>query len=328
MYPEMQISLFNSCVSSVLSYGCEVWGLAEAKKIETIHLSFLKHLLKVKKSTPTCFVYKECNVYPLYYDRIFRIIKYWLKILLLEDNNPLKILYYTTIELFKNDSFVKSNCWAINIRNLLFKNGFGHIWVNQMLGVNKNFLNVFKRRIKDSFWQSINAEIESLSHNRLYRHLNDKSNNYLFSLPNNHIRTAITRLRLSSHSLNVERGRWKKIEYADRKCNVCEDIDDEYHFVVCCPRFHNLRIKYLPKSLYINPSMYKFTQYLNSQDLNKIKRLGIFLHLAFNKYTAENIFEALTMNKLTVKFFVSTLFFFFHVTCFLLFIFLYFFFHS
>ena len=128
MYPEMQISLFNSCVSSVLSYGCEVWGLAEAKKIETIHLSFLKHLLKVKKSTPTCFVYKECNVYPLYYDRIFRIIKYWLKILLLEDNNPLKILYYTTIELFKNDSFVKSNCWAINIRNLLFKNGFGHIY--------------------------------------------------------------------------------------------------------------------------------------------------------------------------------------------------------
>ena len=136
----------------------------------------------------------------------------------------------------------------------------------------------------------INGEIESLSNNRLYRHLNDKRNNYLFSLPNNHIRTAITRLRLSSHSLNVERGRWKKIEYADRKCNVCEDIDDEYHFVVCCPRFHNLRIKYLPKSLYINPSMYKFTQFLNSQDLYKIKRLGLFLHLAFNKYTAETIF--------------------------------------
>ena len=32
MYPKMQLSLFNSCVSSVLSYGCEIWGLAEAKK--------------------------------------------------------------------------------------------------------------------------------------------------------------------------------------------------------------------------------------------------------------------------------------------------------
>ena len=34
MYPNIQISLFNSLVASVLSYGCEVWGFAEAKKIE------------------------------------------------------------------------------------------------------------------------------------------------------------------------------------------------------------------------------------------------------------------------------------------------------
>ena len=47
LYPRNQISLFNSLVASVLSYGCEVWGLAEAKKIETVHLSFLKYVLKV-----------------------------------------------------------------------------------------------------------------------------------------------------------------------------------------------------------------------------------------------------------------------------------------
>ena len=158
------------------------------------------------------------------------------------------------------------------------------------MGVNKSFLNIFKIRIKDSFWQSINAEIESLSINRLYRHLNVNSNDYLFSLPNNHLRSNITRLRLSSHVLNVERGRWKKIVYADRKCNICDDIEDEYHFVVRCTRFHNLRIKYLPKSLYTNPSMLKFTQFLNSKDLNKMKRLGIFLYQAFNKYTTEEIF--------------------------------------
>ena len=49
LYPKNQISLFNSLVAAVLSYGCEVWGLAEAKKIETVHLSFLKYVLKVKK---------------------------------------------------------------------------------------------------------------------------------------------------------------------------------------------------------------------------------------------------------------------------------------
>ena len=32
MYIKMQISLFQSLVSSVLSYACEIWGFAEAKK--------------------------------------------------------------------------------------------------------------------------------------------------------------------------------------------------------------------------------------------------------------------------------------------------------
>ena len=32
MHPKMKISLFDSLVSSVLSYGCEIWGFSEANK--------------------------------------------------------------------------------------------------------------------------------------------------------------------------------------------------------------------------------------------------------------------------------------------------------
>ena len=68
----------------------------------------------------------------------------------------------------------------------------------------------------------------------------------------------------------------KKIDYADRKCNICDDIDDEYHFLVHCTRFHNLKIKYSPKPLYTNPSMIKFIQFLNSKDINKINFITKF----------------------------------------------------
>ena len=87
----MQLSLFNSLVTSILCYACEIWGFAQAKAIETLHLKFLKKILKVKKkTTPNCMIYKECNVYPLYYNRVFRIFSYWLKIIKLDDDNPLK----------------------------------------------------------------------------------------------------------------------------------------------------------------------------------------------------------------------------------------------
>ena len=272
----MQFSLFDSLISSVLLYGFEIWGFAEAKKIETFHLSFLKHSLKVKKSTPNSFVYQECNRHPLYLNRIFRIIGYWLKIISLDDNDPLKILYYTTIDLNKNDSFVKSNFWAINVRNILYMNGFGYIWENQNLGISKDFINIFKTRLVDSFWQENKIEIDSLSIHRIFRHLDRNSNAYLFSMPNDYIRIALSRLRLGSHHLNVEKGRWHKIEYRDRKCCVCNDIEDEFHFVLICERFHELRKKYLPKDLYINPSMYKFIQFFNSNDQLKLLKLGIF----------------------------------------------------
>ena len=76
MFPKMKISLFNSLVKSVICYGCEIWGFSEAKKLDTLYLKFLKQTLKVRKSTPNSFIYKECDVLPLYVTRIFRIINY------------------------------------------------------------------------------------------------------------------------------------------------------------------------------------------------------------------------------------------------------------
>ena len=42
-------------------------------------------------------------------------------------------------------------------------------------------------------------------------------------------------LRLSSHRLEVEIGRWAKptaILFENRKCILCGNVEDEYHFVI------------------------------------------------------------------------------------------------
>ena len=112
---------------------------------------------------------------------------------------------------------------------------------------------------------------------------------YLYDMQNDFIRTSLTKLRLGSHNLLVERGRWSKTTYEERKCIVCNEIEDEYHFVIDCIKYHDLRIKYLPKSIYVKPSIQKFIMFLNSKDIKVLNRLGLFLHCAFNRYTAEEI---------------------------------------
>ena len=49
--------------------------------------------------------------------------------------------------------------------------------------------------------------------------------------------TSLSRLRLSSHRLEVETGRStrpKKTPFENRKCKFCNNLEDEYHFVLQC----------------------------------------------------------------------------------------------
>ena len=55
----MQIDMYNSMVTPILFYGCEVWGFCKADSLERFSISFLKNVLAVEQTTPNCFVGSE-----------------------------------------------------------------------------------------------------------------------------------------------------------------------------------------------------------------------------------------------------------------------------
>ena len=286
---DMKMNLFDSLVKSVICYACELWGFCEAKRLETFHLSFLKSILGVRKTTPTCYIYKECKTYPLYITRILRIIKFWIKIVLLDDLSPIKLIYNTAMELDEKLETPVSH-WISEVKNTLFKHGFGYIWLNQQFLIDFSFFPIFKERLLESFWQDNNSLISDLSPHRLYRHLSDNSSVYLKLLPNNHIRKSLTKLRLGSHHFMVERGRWANLEFIDRICFTCNEVEDEYHVVMTCRKYDDIRSKHLPTSLYKRPSMFKFVEYLNTEDVNCQKKLGLFMFYVFKIYEKDELF--------------------------------------
>ena len=86
----------------------------------------------------------------------------------------------------------------------------------------------------------------------------------------------MSRFRLSSHNLKIETGRYKqeRIERSMRKCQLCnhQDIKDEYHFLLICPVYSDIRKKYISRSSFVRPSVYKFVCLMGSSDtlvLNK-----------------------------------------------------------
>ena len=65
----------------------------------------------------------------------------------------------------------------------------------------------------------------------------------------NHYRHALINLRTSSHSLEIERGRYNMTDVKERLCPYCMRIDDEKHLILNCDaivyeRPNKIRIRY------------------------------------------------------------------------------------
>ena len=97
----------------------------------------------------------------------------------------------------------------------------------------------------------------------------------------------MSRLRLCSHSLQSERGRYDDTDKDKRHCQYCkahgkEAVEDEAHFLVSCPQHNELRKTFLPQITLLNSSLSdenKLTQIL--ADSKNIKSVAKFIYLAF-----------------------------------------------
>ena len=83
---------------------------------------------------------------------------------------------------------------------------------------------------------------------------------YLKQISNARCRNALTKLRVSSHSLSIERGRHLGTAIQERLCTVCNAIEDEKHFLFECCINEELRFIFSSR---VN-QLYPQYQYLDS----------------------------------------------------------------
>ena len=278
-----KLELFDKLVLPILNYGCETWGFHSGNALERVHLQFCKQLLGVKKCTQNDFIYGELGRTPLQNFRLYTVIKYWIKILHSDDKRYIKIIYNTLYQ----DLIAKPNSinWVSLLRDLLFRLGFPEVWFSQTVGDDKLFLNLVKQRIHDQFLQHWQGRLENSSRAIFYSRIaNFRLQPYLDILNVTKIRNSLARLRLSSHRLCIETGRWTKpisTPLIDRKCTFCTILEDEYHFVMECSLYIELRKNYLPSYYIRRPNMYKFIELINSENASIIIKLATFVYKAF-----------------------------------------------
>ena len=167
------------------------------------------------------------------------------------------------------------------------ESGFGEVWFYpRSVDVNA-FMPIFKQRCYDMYIAEWRVCVRNSPSIMLFKNIkeNFQMADYLKLMENHKHRHVITKIRLSSHCLEIERGRHRNIPRNDRLCTLCiqRTIEDEFHFILECPVYNNIRMQYIPNWYRTRPNMIKLIDLLSSTNVQLLYRLANYLIKAFEK---------------------------------------------
>ena len=247
----MTLKLFDTLVSPILTYGSPVWGPTlvkesskDFKKIcdsaisEKINVKLCKYILGSGKYSVNDAVRGELGRYPVMIKVLSNGLKFFQRLQNLPDSTQVKSshqdvilqphFFNKTSWLHKLDHCIRRfsctfNDSATKLQSMMELN-YKQAWLNTIHnGGELRSYAVFKR---DFFLEKY------LLHESLVNRKN------------------LTRLRISSHKLSVETGRFNKTPLENRLCAMCDKglVEDEFHFMISCTAYEKPRdhlFKYL-----------------------------------------------------------------------------------
>jgi len=213
-------TIWNAALNSAILYGSETWMTHNLKSVESVYMRTLKELLGVKVQTPNDICLVEAGATPL-------------KGLIVEKQ------FQFVNKLCSYSHFQGSP--AQFVMNLIKESrspmGRYLLWLEGLTHENFAAASVTDLRAK------ITGLVASSSRMASYVRMNpDLSPPVIKQVPEHH-RKAFTRIRLGSHHLRIETGRWSRTPRENRVCN-CDgaSIQTEEHVLCFCSLTENLRV--------------------------------------------------------------------------------------
>ena len=179
-------------------------------------------------------------------------LKYWIRLISLPRSCYLRIVYNSLASL----DFIGETNWCSHIRSLLFRTNYRDVWENHRVENANRLIKQGKLCLNNTY--KVDWSIKARNSIKLRTYIKFKFDRslkeYLFYIPFTRWMKALSRLRMSSHMLEIERGRHvkpQKIPLEQRiSCQRCtsNSVDDEIIFLINCSYFATQRTSLLAES--------------------------------------------------------------------------------
>ena len=239
--------------------------------------NFAKRYLELRKQHKTILYMGSWGV-KLCNKTIFCYYQILVQILQTPENKYIKIIYNMMIR--DIEELPNNAKWASLVYDLLASLGFREVWLAHGGWKCSAFLSVLKQKRSDTFLRNCHDRTKNSPKANFYKTVMQfQFQQYLEKINVYKYIQALSKLRVSSHRLAIECGRWARptrIPIGERRCVNCNIIEDALHFVIECNMYTDLRIKYIPKYYWERPSMYKFVEFVNTTSFKLLRKSSVY----------------------------------------------------
>lgn len=304
------LHLYDHLIKPIVLYGSEIWGIfktssAACMKTSTFILNdiyknniadrsqvkYLKYILGVNKYSSNLAVLSETGRFPMYFSIIISVVKYLFRLentsneLLKQSYSLAKSLHYKGIQ-----TWYTSAIYMMKILNLDISS-CRNLSESQLINiVKKNLIKGFKK-----YWDQ--ERDKNILDGKLDTYFSIKTDFCLepyLMVEQFQLRKAISKLRISSHNLLIEAGRYtkpKRLQRSERICKHCSlnRIENEFHFLTECSLYTMERNELFNKVISSNNNFAslridekaKWLMIQESKDI--LNALGMYIHRCFEK---------------------------------------------
>ena len=214
--------VMDAAVTSSVFYGCETWLTNDLAHVTGMYGKMIKCLLGDRNNTSIKLCQTESGKQPAKHVINKRQKSFLQKKMQNRDmEEPFQIVY--------------EMCKAANTKGFKFLQKVinGNNTVDSLEKVANSIRNELTRTKFQTYCTELNPDLE----------VHDAYGKSTF-LPD-YVRVAFTRLRVMSHNLRIETGRWSKVPTVNRVCQCDEvKVQDEKHVLLDCPLSAHIRLRY------------------------------------------------------------------------------------
>ena len=269
-------SMYNAGVKPIIEYGSGIWGHLEASPINAVQNRAMRYYLGVHKLSPNIALSGDMGWITPKLSRVVNRLRLWNRLVEMQGNR-------LTRKIFEWDYSIAKQNWSSEMKKFfssLDSECFSNKSVFDLTLVN----DILLRRMNE-YWK---VEVRKKPKLRTYRLFKSDcfQDEYVQKISQRRERSLFTQFRHGILPLKIETGRFKKLEIAQRTCELCNlgCTEDETHFLCSCPTYNDIRSPLFEKARNLDIS---FDDFNDSEKLvylikNFCKEVSVYVSKAWN----------------------------------------------